>query len=285
MHRLQFFGSECSYFCNVLVDQLFSFVVHGNVAMNRSLKVDSTSPTGGDDADHVELTTFPAVEAGDIAPATDLIVEENTDLDDITAELAANDGNAGHATTTAVADSGDLAEMQADSLHDPVTAKSAKFDLGTSFTSTQAAEEDDDAKAGGPTDVSPPDAFEESIAVQDMMEEGMDLFDEMEDQKYSRLECLCFFVFLGLFTAIAILRVGTEAYPQTLTIRQSLIDTDEFTSWNGNGQKSFEDISTIEDIYNYLETVAIPFLLNPDNDFYVQSQQRLLGGIRLKQVL
>jgi len=127
-------------------------------------------------------------------------------------------------------------------------------------------------------------------AVGNMIEEALDILDEHQtiwdrliNKTIARIECTCFFMFLGVFTAMTVLHAGTGSYAQTLSIRQSLIDSDEFTSWNGNGQKSFEDISTIDDIYNYLETVALPFLLNPETDFYVQSQQRLLGGIRLKQ--
>ena len=85
---------------------------------------------------------------------------------------------------------------------------------------------------------------------------------------------------------MAILGKGTSdvAYTQTVAIRNSLIVYDQFIPWNRIGEKGFEDASTIEDIYGYLRFVAIPFLLIPDEDYYIQEQQALLGGMRLKQV-
>lgn len=117
-------------------------------------------------------------------------------------------------------------------------------------------------------------------------EKLQDLEDKYRDKKYSRGECLCFFTFLIVFTIMAVLARGASdiAFTQTITMRQSLIERDEFTPWNDIGEKTFADASTIEDIYRYLESVAIPFLMDPESDYYVQSQQALLGGVRLKQV-
>ena len=111
------------------------------------------------------------------------------------------------------------------------------------------------------------------------------VLDQFRDEKYSKGECLCFFSLLIVFTVMAVLaRGGETSFTQTITIRQSLIERDEFLPWNNQGEKTFSDASTIEDIYRYLETVAVPFLLKPDDAFYVQAQQALLGGLRLKQV-
>jgi len=109
---------------------------------------------------------------------------------------------------------------------------------------------------------------------------------EIRNMKYSHWECLCYFMFLIVFTTMAILQRGASdiGYVQTITVRNSLIELDEFVPWNDNGEKAFLDISTIEDFYRWMDYVALPFLLNEDDDFYVQSQLRLLGGIRLKQL-
>eukprot|EP01084_Bolivina_argentea_P060314 110196_1 len=110
--------------------------------------------------------------------------------------------------------------------------------------------------------------------------------DEIRNSKYTKGECLCFFSFLIVFTAMAILGrgLGDVSFTQTVTIRNSLINKDEFTPWNGIGEKAFADCSTIDDIYLYIEHVAFPFLLKENDDYHIQSQQALLGGIRLKQL-
>eukprot|EP01083_Nonionella_stella_P273365 927252_1 len=122
--------------------------------------------------------------------------------------------------------------------------------------------------------------------IQGTLEEVQSNVDKLRDSKYSRVECCCFFSFLIVFTTMSVLGRGISdmSFTQTITIRQSLIERDEFVPWNERGEKSFNDASTIQDIYNYLQEVAIPFLLKPNDDYYVQSQQRLLGGIRLKQL-
>eukprot|EP00484_Ammonia_sp_Unknown_P018940 CAMPEP_0197025922 /NCGR_PEP_ID=MMETSP1384-20130603/6121_1 /TAXON_ID=29189 /ORGANISM="Ammonia sp." /LENGTH=743 /DNA_ID=CAMNT_0042454511 /DNA_START=22 /DNA_END=2253 /DNA_ORIENTATION=- len=125
---------------------------------------------------------------------------------------------------------------------------------------------------------------EETTVVEDLQEK----FDGIRDSKYSRANCLCFFTFLIVFTAMAVMARGVSdlSFTQTISMRQSLVERDEFIPWNDNGEKNFGDCSTIEDIYRFMTDIAIPFLLHPDanGDYYVQSQQALLGGIRIKQI-
>jgi len=110
--------------------------------------------------------------------------------------------------------------------------------------------------------------------------------DNFRDQKYSRTDCLCFFSFLLIFTTMAVLARGVSdlSFTQTFAIRTSLIERDEFVPWNDVGEKTFADGSTIGDIYLYLRSVAVPFLLNPDDGYRIQKQHSLLGGLRLKQI-
>eukprot|EP01084_Bolivina_argentea_P084993 153644_1 len=121
--------------------------------------------------------------------------------------------------------------------------------------------------------------------MQQRLHDTTEKVDQFRDTHYSRAECCCFFIFLVVFTIMAVLARGISdvSFTQTITIRRSLIEKDEFVPWNTNGEKLFVDASTIEDIYRWIEQVAIPFLLKPP-DYRVQGQQALLGGLRLKQI-
>ena len=79
-----------------------------------------------------------------------------------------------------------------------------------------------------------------------------------------------------------------------LDVRERLVKKDLFNSWNNIGEKTFLQISTIEEIYKYMEEILLPALLvetdangnyinNSDQRYYMTGQMRLLGGIRLRQ--
>ena len=110
-------------------------------------------------------------------------------------------------------------------------------------------------------------------------------------EEFKCMECICYLIFLIIFTGMAVFSIGASDlnYTQTQSIR-NLLYTDEFKGWNGISEKSFNDISVIDDIYLYLKQILIPFLLT-DSDiinnteiYYVQRKHILLGGIRLRQI-
>ena len=161
-----------------------------------------------------------------------------------------------------------------------------KDEVELAVTSTNGDATNDDDKGSDDEDNKVEEKPMDQGIISDAKEKLEHIEDNFRDKKYSRGECLCFFTFLIVFTIMAVLARGISdiAFTQTITMRQSLIERDEFVPWNNVGEKTFADASTIEDIYRYLQEVAIPFLMNPDSEYYVQSQQALLGGVRLKQV-
>merc|ERR1719229_889552 len=117
--------------------------------------------------------------------------------------------------------------------------------------------------------------------VDDAVERVNETIDELRDQKYSGWECTMYFLFLINVTVMAVVsRGGDIAFGQTISIRQSLVDQSALTPWNGNGERVWKESTTVDDLYNWIEQVGWPFILRPDDDWYVMGQQRVLGGVR-----
>jgi hypothetical protein len=105
-------------------------------------------------------------------------------------------------------------------------------------------------------------------------------------KKFTQRECVIYFIVLFVFIIMAIMSRGDGdlSYTQTVAIRNPMVN-DLFEPWNYDAEKSFEEITTITDIYNFLRDVALPLLLsdNRDGTHFVQQRQILLGGNRLRQ--
>ena len=108
---------------------------------------------------------------------------------------------------------------------------------------------------------------------------------------------ICFYLFfISIFIGMAVLgrSRGDLNYSQTEGLRNKLVEQDTFYCWNCDAQTNFPGIANIGDIYEYALQILFPGLMgdtylngttitDPKLTSYINSQNRLLGGIRMKQ--
>ena len=105
--------------------------------------------------------------------------------------------------------------------------------------------------------------------------------DGVRHEKYSKWECMAYLLFLLNVTVMAVVGQGSDiAFMQSDAMQPLLVGNDngewgDAPHWNA--------VSKIEHFYVWFEWFGIPFLLNPEDDWYINGQ-RLLGGIRIRQV-
>lgn len=111
--------------------------------------------------------------------------------------------------------------------------------------------------------------------------------EEPKKKIFTKAELIIYLLFLVVFVTMAVLSRGNGdlSYTQTRAIRDPMMK-DFFKPWNYDSEKDFVGSTTIADIYSFLTTVAIPLVMNDERNgtIFVQSQQILLGGIRMRQV-
>ena len=118
--------------------------------------------------------------------------------------------------------------------------------------------------------------------------------------KFSGLDCGGYVVFLVVFTIMAIAGRTVGSYNYIITEQtRNLLSKNSFRPSQPMGltvgEKTLESIDQISEIYDYIELIAIPLILNEkdasnndintnDDKYFVAGQNKLLGGIRLRQL-